>query len=140
EAMVGGPRPPRRAKEGLLGGGKAAGPATGAATPTSSSGRHAQTLPSDAPTAMARGLGLPPIAPAVATGEPRLMRASVPLSVSGFTPRTVAELADELRPTGLVPLQAGGRRQPGPPAAGGRGAGAPPGRRAAAGRRGTGAT
>ncbi len=46
------------------------------------------------------------------------MRASVPLSVSGFSPRTVGELADELRPTGLVPLQAGGGRRPGPPAAG----------------------
>ena len=46
------------------------------------------------------------------------MRASVPLSVSGFSPRTVGELADELRPTGLVPLQAGGGRKRGPPAAG----------------------
>jgi hypothetical protein len=70
------------------------------------------------PDALARGLGLPPIAPTMATGEPRLMRAAVPLSVSGFTPRSVAELADDLRPTGLVPLQAGGGRRPGPPAAG----------------------
>jgi hypothetical protein len=70
------------------------------------------------PDALARGLGLPPIAPSVVTGEPRLMRAAVPLSISGFTPRSVAELADELRPTGLVPLQAGGGRRPGPPAAG----------------------
>ncbi|HVT09410.1 MAG TPA: SpoIVB peptidase S55 domain-containing protein [Polyangia bacterium] len=71
-----------------------------------------------APDALSRGLGLPPMGPAPAMGEPRLMRASVPLSVSGFAPRTVAELADELRPTGLVPLQAGGGRRPGPPAAG----------------------
>ncbi len=71
-----------------------------------------------APDALSRGLGLPPMGPAAATGEPRLMRASVPLSVSGFAPRTVAELADELRPSGLVPLQAGGGRRPGPPAAG----------------------
>jgi SpoIVB peptidase S55 len=70
------------------------------------------------PDALARGLGLPPIGPAGAAGEPRLLRASVPLSVSGFTPRTVAELADELRPSGLVPLQAGGGRHPGPAAAG----------------------
>jgi SpoIVB peptidase S55 len=70
------------------------------------------------PDALARGLGLPPLGPAGAVGEPRLLRASVPLSVSGFTPRAVAELADELRPTGLVPLQAGGGRRPGPPAAG----------------------
>ena len=40
----------------------------------------------------------------------RLVRASVPLSVSGLAPRTVAELADELRPLGRVPMQAGGGR------------------------------
>jgi len=73
---------------------------------------------SDGPAALARGLGLPPTAPTVASGEPRLLRASVPLSVSGFTPRTVAELAEGLAPTGLVPLQAGGGRKLGPPAAG----------------------
>ena len=39
----------------------------------------------DGPAALARGLGLPPTAPTLATGEPRLLRASVPLSVSGFT-------------------------------------------------------
>jgi hypothetical protein len=74
----------------------------------------------DAPGAFARGLGLPPLAPsaAMAGGEPRLLRASVPLSVSGFTSRTVAELAEELRPTGLVPLQAGGGRKLGNPAPG----------------------
>src|SRR6185369_2736686 len=44
--------------------------------------------------------------------------ASVPLSVSGFTPRTVAELGEEMRPTGLVPLQAGGGGHIGPPKAG----------------------
>ncbi len=70
------------------------------------------------PDALARGLGLPPVGPAPVTGEPRLIRASVPLSVSGFTPRTIGELADELRPTGLVPMQAGGGRRPGPPAPG----------------------
>jgi hypothetical protein len=79
---------------------------------------RAQAFAPSVPGAFARGLGLPPMAPAMASGEPRLMRASVPLSVSGFGPRTVAELADELRPTGLVPLQAGGGRRMGPPAAG----------------------
>ncbi|HSZ83618.1 MAG TPA: SpoIVB peptidase S55 domain-containing protein, partial [Polyangia bacterium] len=47
---------------------------------------------------------------AVGAPEGRLVRASVPLSVSGFTARTVADLADELRPMGLVPMQAGGGR------------------------------
>ncbi len=70
------------------------------------------------PDALARGLGLPPMGPTASLGEPHLLRASVPLSVSGFTPRTVAELANELRPSGLVPLQAGGGRRAGPPAAG----------------------
>jgi hypothetical protein len=70
------------------------------------------------PDALSRGLGLPPIGPGPANGEPRLMRASVPLTVSGMSPRTVGELTDELKPTGLVPLQAGGGRKLGPPAAG----------------------
>jgi hypothetical protein len=71
-----------------------------------------------APDALARGLGLPPIGPAPANGEPRLLRASVPLTVSGFAPRAVGELAEEMRATGLVPLQAGGGGHIGPPAAG----------------------
>jgi hypothetical protein len=80
---------------------------------------HASLAPqSDGPAALARGLGLPPAGPALANAEPRLMRASVPLSVAGFTARTVGELGDALAPTGLVPLQAGGGRKPGPPAAG----------------------
>jgi SpoIVB peptidase S55 len=91
-------------------------------TPRLPAGLRASTASHDgfgAPDALARGLGLPPMGPVASnSGEPRLMRASVPLSVSGFTPRTVGELADELRPTGLVPLQAGGGRRPGPPAAG----------------------
>ncbi|HEX3903575.1 MAG TPA: SpoIVB peptidase S55 domain-containing protein [Polyangia bacterium] len=70
------------------------------------------------PDALSRGLGLPPIGPAPANGEPRLLRASVPLTVSGFSARTVGELAEEMRPTGLVPLQAGGGGHLGPPAAG----------------------
>ncbi|HSY40225.1 MAG TPA: SpoIVB peptidase S55 domain-containing protein [Polyangia bacterium] len=70
------------------------------------------------PDALSRGLGLPPIGPAPANGEPRLLRASVPLTVSGFSPRAVGELAEEMRPTGLVPLQAGGGGHIGPPAAG----------------------
>jgi len=72
----------------------------------------------DGPDALSRGLGLPPIGPGPSNGEPRLMRASVPLTVSGLSPRTVGELADALKPTGLVPLQAGGGRKVGPPAAG----------------------
>jgi hypothetical protein len=48
-----------------------------------------------------------------ASTEGRLVRASVPLSVSGFGPRAMAELADVLRPVGLVPTQAGGGRAPG---------------------------
>ena len=71
-----------------------------------------------APDALSRGLGLPSIGPAPANGEPRLLRASVPLTVSGFSPRTVGELAEEMRPTGLVPLQAGGGGHIGPPKAG----------------------
>jgi hypothetical protein len=70
------------------------------------------------PDALSRGLGLPPVGPAPANGEPRLLRASVPLTVSGFAPRTVGELAEEMRPTGLVPLQAGGGGHIGPPKAG----------------------
>ena len=73
----------------------------------------------DRPAALARGLGLPALLPTTTSGEPRLIRASVPLSVSGFTPRTFAELESELRPTGLVALQAGGGRKRGlPPAPG----------------------
>jgi hypothetical protein len=42
----------------------------------------------------------------------------VPLSVAGFTARAVAELADDLRPVGLVPMQGGGGRVLGAPSAG----------------------
>ncbi|HVU51669.1 MAG TPA: SpoIVB peptidase S55 domain-containing protein [Polyangia bacterium] len=58
------------------------------------------------------GPGLPALASAgaAAAGEGRLVRASVPLSVSGFGPRAMAELGDVLRPVGLVPTQAGGGR------------------------------
>jgi hypothetical protein len=58
------------------------------------------------------GTGLPALAAArgPASGEGRLVQASVPLSVSGFTARTVAELTDTLRPMGLVPMQGGGGR------------------------------
>ena len=64
------------------------------------------------------GPGLPSLAdtdglPGTSTDAPsegRLVRASVPLSVSGFGPRAMTELADVLRPVGLVPTQAGGGR------------------------------
>jgi len=73
----------------------------------------------DRPSALARGLGLPTLVPSTSNGEPHLIRASVPLSVAGFTPRTFSELEQELRPTGLVPMQAGGGRKRGlPPAPG----------------------
>jgi hypothetical protein len=62
---------------------------------------------------LARDLGLTPVA--AGGSEPRLLRAAVPLSVSGFTPRAFAELDQELRPTGLVPMQAGGGRRLGNP-------------------------
>ena len=58
------------------------------------------------PTLAEAHLNAPPNAP----GEGGLVQASVPLSVSGFTPRTMAELGDLLRPVGLVPMQAGGGR------------------------------
>jgi hypothetical protein len=64
------------------------------------------------PAAPGEPRGLPAIAGLNAGGgsEPRLVRASVPLSVSGFTARTVAELTDEMRPLGMVPMQGGGGR------------------------------
>ena len=87
--------------------------------PAAMSGALAQTHSGfGSPDALSRGLGLPSIGPAPANGEPRLLRASVPLTVSGFSPRAVGELAEEMRPTGLVPLQAGGGGHRGPPAAG----------------------
>jgi hypothetical protein len=121
---------PRRTNEEILAGGGA--PSDSKAIPVHHASADApaaggvSTLPAasnGAPppgalgAAFAQGLGLPPVAPNT-SGEPRLMRASVPLSISGFAPRTVAELSDELRPAGLVPLQAGGGRRPGPPKAG----------------------
>jgi hypothetical protein len=116
---------PRRSGQEVLTKGWSAPDISGKAVRATSDGPgvpHASLTPrSDGPMALARGLGLPPGAPVastLATGEPRLLRASVPLSVSGFTARTVAELGDALSPTGLVPLQAGGGRKPGPPAAG----------------------
>jgi hypothetical protein len=77
--------------------------------------RPAERGASSGPLALARGLGLPPVLPSSGGDQPHLLRASVPLSVSGFTPRTFAELEQELRPSGLVPLQAGGGRKLGGP-------------------------
>jgi hypothetical protein len=131
---------PRRANEEILAGGSA--PAGNGAIPAHQAsadatraealraegfrsdgfradGLHADGLRADGPAkTLAEGLGLPPAGPNGAPGEPRLVRASVPLSISGFSARTVAELGDELRPTGLVPLQAGGGRKLGPPGRG----------------------
>jgi hypothetical protein len=53
--------------------------------------------------------GLPALA-SLAPADGRLVQASVPLAVSGFNARTMAELTDVLRPAGLVPMQAGGGR------------------------------
>jgi len=106
---------PRRIREETLAsrGGDADGSASGAGNAAGTSAHMA----SDVPSAFARGLGLPPVMPA-SNGEPRLIRASVPLSVAGFTPRTIGDLEQEFRPSGLVPLQAGGGRRLGPPKAG----------------------
>ena len=105
------PPAPRERREYFAAGDGDASPA-----PRATCARPAPHDRAAAPAALARGLGLPPDGPGAAAGEPRLVRASVPLSVAGFTPRTFAELEQELRPSGLVPLQAGGGRRPGPPA------------------------
>jgi hypothetical protein len=112
---------PRRVKEEMLArtsGAKMPSPSPDAEPAPSSQRAFAV---GDAPSALARGLGLPSLLPGGGgggNGEARLIRASVPLSVSGFTPRTFAELEQELRPTGLVALQAGGGRKRGAPAPG----------------------
>jgi hypothetical protein len=127
ESMLGERNRPRRVKDDVLArpdgsmtSPAAAGPAAAKDGNGDGDGRaHRSFAPGDAPAALARGLGLPALVPTGAGyGEARLIRASVPLSVAGFTPRTFAELAEELRPTGLVPLQAGGGRKRGPAAAG----------------------
>jgi SpoIVB peptidase S55 len=101
EAMLAERARPRRTKDELIALDQADRAAPRWAQETSPGGT--------APAARALALGLPQVA-STGGGEPRLVRAAVPLSVSGFTPRTVAELADELRPVGLVPMQAGGGR------------------------------
>jgi hypothetical protein len=123
ESMLAERRRPRRvAREVFAEGGPSSGEVIAAEGLRIPAAMQSAVRPSHAsfgmPDALSRGLGLPPIGPAPANGEPRLMRASVPLTVSGFSPRTVGELTDELKPTGLVPLQAGGGRKVGPPAAG----------------------
>ncbi len=58
-----------------------------------------------------RGLPLPP---PLADGEaPNLMRAAVPLSVSGFGARAVGDLTDAFAPYHVVPMAAGGAAKPG---------------------------
>ncbi len=130
-------RPRRSGKEVLAEGwsapdtsGKSGGSYVSAGVP------HASLAPqSDGPAALARGLGLPPAAPTLATGEPRLLRASVPLSVSGFTARTVAELSDALAPHRSRAAAGGRRPQAGPAGRGPRRAGLRDRRRAGARRR-----
>jgi len=126
ESMLAERSRPRRVKEEMLasgGGGDHAAPAPSEAVAAVSDFERAESAAggSDRPAALARGLGLPTLFPSAGAGggEPRLVRASVPLSVAGFTPRTFSELESELRPTGLVALQAGGGRKRGlPPAPG----------------------
>ena len=126
ESMLAERSRPRRVKEEMLasgGGGDHAAPAPSEAVAAVSDFERAESAAggSDRPAALARGLGLPTLFPSAGAGggEPRLVRASVPLSVAGFTPRTFSELESELRPTGLVALQAGGgRKRESPPAPG----------------------
>jgi hypothetical protein len=118
ESMLAERTRPRRVKEETLargGGGDRATAAPAEAVAAVSDFERAQLAGGggDRPSALARGLGLPMLLPGTGGSEPRLIRASVPLSVSGFTPRTFAELESELRPTGLVPMQAGGGRKRG---------------------------
>jgi len=47
-------------------------------------------------------------APALATGEPRLQAASLPLAVSGISDAAMRDLGEDLRPFGLVPVRSGG--------------------------------
>jgi len=49
-----------------------------------------------------------PLPPLPEGGEPRLVRASVPLSLAGFGAAAFAELAKAFEPFHMVPLQAGG--------------------------------
>ncbi len=131
ESMLAERSRPRRVKEETLAraDGDAAATATATAEPAFASSSSASAVASassgdgaafgsfagDRPAALARGLGLPALMPSAGGNEqPRLIRASVPLSVAGFTPRTFSELEQELRPTGMVPMQSGGGRKRGP--------------------------
>ena len=110
---------PRRSNEEVLAGGAAPSGGSVPVHHASADAPRADEAPRvDIAKTFAEGLGLPPEGPNAAPGQPRLVRASVPLAISGFTPRTVAELSDELRPAGVIPLQAGGGRKLGPPAPG----------------------
>lgn len=76
------------------------------------------TTPGIASWSAAVELGGVPLPPTATTppAQARLIRASVPLSVSGFAPRALDELARELAPLGLLPVQAGGGGTRTPPA------------------------
>ena len=118
ESMLAERSRPRRVKEEMLArndGGQRATPAPAEAVAAVSDFERAELASGggDRPAALARGLGLPALLPTTGSSEPRLIRASVPLSVSGFTPRTFSELEQELRPTGMLPMQAGGGRKRG---------------------------
>ncbi len=49
-----------------------------------------------------------PTSDPAAPGEPRLQAVAVPLSVSGLSMAAMHELAEDLKPFGLVPMRAGG--------------------------------
>ena len=51
-------------------------------------------------------------ATATASAEAELRPIAIPLSVSGFDPRTFHDMETALRPLGLVPMQGGGGRRP----------------------------
>jgi len=50
----------------------------------------------------------PAAATVLADGEPRLQQVSLPLAVSGISDAALRELGETLRPSGLVPVRAGG--------------------------------
>jgi hypothetical protein len=61
------------------------------------------------PSATAMNDSAPPVvAPTGQSTEPRLVRAAVPLSISGFTSSAISSLTEAFAPYGMVPLSGGG--------------------------------
>ena len=94
ESMLAERRRPRRVSREYFAGGSGRRPAA-AREPAR---LRVRTTRSARPTRCRADWGCPPMGPAPAMGEPRLMRASVPLSVSGFAPRTVARAGGRAAP------------------------------------------